>query len=133
MVFIYALMSGQLVLYVGQTINKHIRERVHRNGKDTSSSKYIPEYTDWIMVVLEECDKSSARIKEQYYYDTLKPLYNRCRPGQTQREVRHNWYIANKEKAKEQSRRYREANREKHAEAQRRYIAKKKAESISPV
>ena len=87
MVTIYALMSGQLVLYVGKTKKLTKREREHRCKKGNSCSKYIPDYTDWTMKVLEETTDALGTSREQYFYDTLKPLYNHCRPGQTRKET----------------------------------------------
>ena len=83
MVYIYALMSGQLVLYVGKTKRLKGRERQHRKGK-SQCSRYIPDYMDWTMNVLEETTDALGIEREQYFYDTLKPLYNHQRPGQTQ-------------------------------------------------
>lgn len=86
MIKIYALMSGQLVLYVGKTTQiLKVRERNHRLGNGTSS-KNIPYYIDWTMKLLEEVPDDQGVTKEQYYYDILKPLYNRCRPGQSVKE-----------------------------------------------
>ena len=86
MVYIYALMSGQLVLYVGQTKRLKRREWEHRNKKGCSCSKYIPDYMEWTMKILEETTDTLGIQREQYFYDTLKPLYNRQRPGQTKKE-----------------------------------------------
>jgi hypothetical protein len=41
---------------------------------------------DWTMKVLEETTEALGTEREQYFYDTLKPLYNQCRPGQTRKE-----------------------------------------------
>ena len=65
------------------------------------STKHIPDYIDWTIKLLEEVSEDQETIKEQYYYDLLKPLYNAYRPGQTMKE-----YDAkrNKEKRNEMSR-----------------------------
>ena len=87
MTHIYALVSGQLVLYVGKTVRTlKEREQKHRNNGNNTNSKYIPKYIDWTMKLLETVSEDQAVMKEQYYYDTLKPLYNRCRPGQSRIE-----------------------------------------------
>jgi len=78
-------MSGQLVLYVGKTKDWKKRERQHRNGH-SQCSKYIQEHPDWTMKVLEETTDALGPQREQYFYDTLDPLYNQCRPGQTRKE-----------------------------------------------
>jgi len=78
-------MAGQLVLYVGKTKDKKRRECEHRN-KRSHCSQQIPDYTDWILKVLEETTDALGTEREQYYYDTLNPLYNHNRPGQTKKE-----------------------------------------------
>jgi len=85
MVYIYALMSEDMVLYVGKTKDLKGRERVHRNGK-SQCSKYVQEHGDWTMKVLEETTDALGASREQYFYDTLDPLYNYQRPGQTRKE-----------------------------------------------
>jgi hypothetical protein len=37
--------------------------------------------------LLEAVAPENAPLKEQYYFDTLKPLYNSQRPGQTMSEL----------------------------------------------
>jgi predicted GIY-YIG superfamily endonuclease len=87
MTHIYALVSGQLILYVGSTNRLKKREHWHRHSKyNYTTSRYIPDYIDWTMKLLETVPDEQRTIKEQLYYDTLKPLYNRYRPGQTQSE-----------------------------------------------
>lgn len=111
MKYIYALVSGQLILYVGQTVNLKDRERHHRADYNDCASRYIPDYIDWTMKVLEVVENKEAKIKECHYYDILKPLYNEVRP------------ILDKER-KEKTRkicnvRYRVENREKLAQYDR--------------
>ena len=78
MVKIYALVSGQLILYVGKTIQPlNDRKIKHKYKKtNTSGSKHIPDYIDWTITLLEEVPDEQGAIKEQYYIDTLKPFYN---------------------------------------------------------
>jgi predicted GIY-YIG superfamily endonuclease len=81
---IYALKSGQLVLYVGKTGNVKIRKSAHKTHKSKScGSSDIPKDLEWTLEILEECSDASATCREQYYYDVLNPLFNRCRPGYT--------------------------------------------------
>jgi hypothetical protein len=84
---IYALMSGQLVLYVGKTVQT-LKDRAlrHNSISNATTSKYIPDWIDWEIKLLEEVPDDQATAKEQHYYDTLKPLYNKQRPGQTKSE-----------------------------------------------
>jgi hypothetical protein len=87
MVTIYALMSDDLVLYVGQTNRLKRREWDHRNG-GSQCSKYVQEHSDWVLKVLEETTDALGPQREQYFYDTLDPLYNQCRPGQTDKDYK---------------------------------------------
>jgi|688.fasta_scaffold1308303_2 hypothetical protein len=91
---IYALMWGELVLYVGKTKRKlNERASMHRSTCNTTRSKYIPDYINWEIKLLEECSDEQSVIREQYYYDKLMPLYNSHRPGQTLNEAKKAWYI----------------------------------------
>ena len=82
MKYIYALVSGELILYVGQTTRLKTREKMHRSIRyNNCGSKYIPDYIDWKLIKLEEVADDIVNIRERYYYDTLKPLYNRNRPN----------------------------------------------------
>lgn len=85
MIYIYALVSDELVLYVGKTKRLKEREQAHRNGY-SRCSQYIQEHPDWIMKVLEETTEALGTEREQHFYDTLDPLYNKNRPGQTRKE-----------------------------------------------
>jgi hypothetical protein len=115
---IYALVSGQLVLYVGQTRNTlRKREREHRSKGNTSCSKYIPDDIDWEIKLLEECEDVIATTREQHYYDTLKPFYNRCRPGQTHTESQRKYLQT--EAGKESQKKYRQT--EACKESKRKY------------
>jgi len=125
MTHIYALVSGQLILYVGKTGNMKKREYTHRCKSNDCHSKYIPEYIDWTIRLLETVPDDQAITKEQYYYDTLKPLYNNKRPGQPCKESRQ---IYKKTLAgKEAKKRYEQSNAYK--EMKKRYYLKKKSEA----
>lgn len=106
---IYALVSGQLILYVGKTGDMKRRLKEHRSKSNTSCSKNIPEYIDWTIRFLETVTPEESIEKEKYYYDTLKPLYNRQRPGQSKdeydhttirKEIRRNYYLKKKSEAR---------------------------------
>jgi len=86
MVFIYALVCEGLVLYVGRTVNMADRERGHRCVGNDTGSRHIPYWIEWEMKLLEEAPDDQGVFREQHYYDTLKPLYNINRPGQTDKE-----------------------------------------------
>jgi len=102
MVYIYALMSGQLVLYVGKTKRLKRREWQHRK-RYSQCSKYIPDYMEWTMKVLEETTEALGTTREQYFYDTLDPLYNHKRPGQTKEEYQKTEVFKEYQRAYEQS------------------------------
>jgi hypothetical protein len=92
---IYALMDGITCLYVGKTKNSLLRRASgHRHKKSKCYTKYIPDDIKWTIELIEECDNSIGRLREQYWYDTLEPLYNDRRPGQTGAE----WYQKNKDR-----------------------------------
>ena len=110
MVRVYALVEGQLVLYVGKTgMDLKRREMYHRAKCNTSHSRYIPEHCEWEMVEIGEYPDEEGVLWEQFWYDTLDPLYNSQRPGQTSAE-----YVQTEKVKKSQ------------AEASRRYRLKKK-------
>ena len=112
--FIYGLYSGQLVLYIGKTMQSlKARESNHRTIANRASSRHIPPYIDWEIRLIEECQDAQGTLREQYWFDTLKPLYNRCRPGQTDQEYQQT------EAGKESVRRYQQT--EAFKESQRRY------------
>ena len=80
--YIYALVSGELILYVGQTTHLTLREEMHRSIRyNNCGSREIPDYIDWEMIKLEKVSDDIVNIRERYYYDTLKPLYNKNKPN----------------------------------------------------
>jgi len=129
MTLIYALKAGELVLYVGRTTRPlSERARGHRSVGNDATSKYIPDWIDWEMVLLEECADDMGIVREQYYYDSLKPWYNRCRPGQTDREFRQ----TEEQKLRIATYEQTEARKIKKRAADKRYRARKKAQALSP-
>ena len=99
---IYALMWGELILYVGKTV-RSLKQRAasHRTSSNMACSKYIPDYMDWEIVLVDEVSDEEGTKWEQYYYDELMPLYNLYRPGQTKLEYnRSKGYAAGKAWAK---------------------------------
>lgn len=92
--YIYGLFDGDLCLYVGQTKNLKQRKGSHKRRKDIIGTSEIPIYIDWDMRVLECCAKGEHMFRETYYYDTLKPIYNKKRPGKTKEE----WLVAEQKK-----------------------------------
>jgi hypothetical protein len=70
------------------------REWQHRHVSGNSSgSRNIPSECEWVMKLLEECNADNRYMKEQYWFDTLKPLYNERRPGRTAKE----WWAVNRD------------------------------------
>ena len=95
---IYALVWGNLILYVGQTnASLKDRETCHRAPTSTAYSKYIPDYMDWEIVLVDNVPNDEATYWERYYYDELMPLYNINVPGRTTLEWhRDTGYASNK-------------------------------------
>jgi hypothetical protein len=131
---IYALIWGELVLYVGQTnASLKVRASKHRTPSNQTCSRYIPKYMDWDIVLLDEVPDEDGAKWEQYYYDELMPLYNVRRPGQTKLEYdRATGYASQKayykeyrrsDKRKEYVRTYYQANRERIKQYQRNWYA----------
>ena len=125
-------MCDQLVLYVGQTI-KTLNQRAwrHRSKSNDTASRHIPEYTDWEIKLLEECNDDVGTAREQYYYDILKPFYNVKRPGQTRSESQKGYMQT--EKGKEAIKRYKQTEKGKEANrlSAKRYYAKQRALKLS--
>lgn len=135
-------MWGALVLYVGKTIRPLNKRAIEHRclKKNGTSSRYIPDYMEWEIKLLEECPDDQGTTREQFWYDTLMPLYNYQRPGQDweaehpeyYRAYKRDWRIRNIEKCREYNRvnrrEYREAKREQiNAQRRERYAAKKAA------
>jgi len=128
MYYIYALKCEELVLYVGQTIYMRKRFRVHKSRKGTCSSSDIPDDMDFYMDLLEVVDTiEEATEREQFYYDTLKPFYNKNRPGQTQEESKKEYETNNKKKRLQHMKKYYQEKRKKIL-AQRKIYGKKEEE-----
>ena len=125
---IYAICSGQLILYVGQTRRPlKERERLHRSKFNNSSSRHIP-YDDWNMQLLEVCPNSTreyATSRERYYYDLLKPFYNEQMPGRSQAE----YYQTPERKAMKAAYYQTPERKAAHAAWNKAYWAKKKLEA----
>lgn len=118
--YIYKLEYEGLILYVGKTKNMKNRYYQHCDKKNEScGSRDIPEDMHWTMILLEECEDILATSREQHFFDTLKPLYNKNRPGQTQKEYNR----AHLEVHREASRKYDAAHREQRRETYRRHHA----------
>jgi hypothetical protein len=131
---IYALMWGELVLYVGKTERSlKVRATAHRSQANNTCSRYIPDYMDWEIVLVDQVPDEEGTKWEQYYYDELMPLYNYCRPGQTHGESskaygKKTGYAAQMayqktDKHKAYLRAYYQANKEAYAKRQRKYRA----------
>ena len=116
MVLIYALMSGEEVLYVGRTIQTlEKRASEHRSAGNQAGSRNIPPDVEWEIKLLEECAENAA-ARERHYIETLKPLYNTIIPGT----------------ATETQKAYQKAYRQTEAgkEVRRKYFLKKECERL---
>ena len=136
MVRIYALMEGDLVLYVGKTtMSLKQRAASHRCPNNTASSRHIPKDSEWEIVLVDEVPDEEETEWERYYYETLDPLYNAYMPGRTQEEwqktnnfqCQKNWRIQNREKCNRYSNTWQKQNREKNREKYNEYMRKYRA------
>jgi hypothetical protein len=114
MVLIYALVSGEEVLYVGQTIQT-LQERAsgHKKVSNTCGSKNIPPDIQWEIKLLEECAENAA-ARERHYIETLTPPYNERIPGRTKSEYAQMYKHTEICMAYEQSETRKEAKRAYH-------------------
>ena len=107
------------------------REKEHRNKRDTTYTRFIPEGTKWEMICLEEVAEEHAFDAEGFYYQFLEPKYNKKVPGRTKAE-----YIQSeeyKEYQREYSREYEqtEARKKSKREFNRLYrLRQKKLHSL---
>ena len=115
---IYGLYTEQMCWYVGSTVQTlNQRENEHRNVKYSKcSSIYIPNEYEWEIRLIEECSILNKRMREQCYYDLLKPLYNTRRPIQLTKEQRRDKLMRNKEQIKKQKQEYYQKNKKESQE-----------------
>ena len=73
--------------------------------------------------LLEECSEEQQTAREQYWYDTRMPLYNKQRPGNDDKERRKAYRLTPARQAYEAE--YRKSDARQAVQA--RYMAKKKA------
>ena len=74
---IYAIMSDQLVLYVGKTtMTLRKRSFQHRAPNNKAGTRHIPKDQPWTMVELEICNSETVHEREGFWINKLKPLYN---------------------------------------------------------
>ena len=127
MAAIYALVSGELVWYVGSTTN--LAKRKHNHKKKYArgiGSDLIPSEFEWELKVLEKCSMEDRYMREQYHYDTLMPLLNQQRPGQTANERARALYHSDPDKSRANNKRKYYANLERNREKARLYQKKKR-------
>ena len=83
------------------------------------------------MVTLEQCSVEEGTAREQFWYDTLKPLYNSNRPGQTKTESKAEWCKVNRDAKLAYDRLRYAKNRAAILESKRLYYLKKVAQKKS--
>lgn len=76
--------------YIGSSVDVSNRYSTHlgRDARDYQNKhpfyseiiKYGKE--NFVLELLEECDRELLIEREQYYYDKLKPVYNKVRPAE---------------------------------------------------
>ena len=105
MKYIYKIYDATTCYYVGQTKDMEDRLDQHKKRKGYGAG-LIPEGIEWKMDIIEEVEDNLAFERENYWFDKLKPKYNKCRPRQSAKEYRNN----NKEKIKEKLNKWLEKN-----------------------
>jgi len=112
-----------LNIYIGSTTNFKNRKYQHKNNcikeKKLEYNYRVYQFiranggwNEWVMIAIEEypCDsKKKLETRERYHIDFLRPTLNKIIPTRTDKEYRED----NKEKIKEQGKKYRDANKEK--------------------
>ena len=76
-------------LYIGSSVDIASRFSLHM-GRDARKYPEHPFYKEineygrdsFEVIILEECQRDKLIEKEQYYYDLLKPQYNKVRPAE---------------------------------------------------
>ena len=105
-------------IYIGSTHDEKLREQKHKSNCNNENYEYYNlkvyefirangGYDNWKFEVLEHypCEnRTQLRIREQYYYDLLKPLLNTYRPYISEEEM--------KEENKERCAKYYEEHKE---------------------
>jgi len=118
-------------------MNLNARSCGHRKKSNTANSKYIPDYMDWEIVLIQEVPDDESTMWEQLYYDELMPLYNVQRPGQDKAEYNiltkdikcqssKEYYRAHNEQMRERNRSYYQNNKEHLYQLQKQRRAAKK-------
>jgi hypothetical protein len=127
-------------IYVGHTKNFSNRKKYHKHGcMDTPHRKLystINENGGWEnceMILIEHIVgmKTDARIKENYWYETLKANLNVYKPFTTHDEKKEQmklYYETHKEDMKEKMKEYRENNHEAILEKKKEYYYNHKEE-----
>lgn len=73
--------------YVGSALDVHSRWSKHKSNlvrqvpdKNKKLLNHFNKYgwDDFVLSVLERCDREELLVREQYYIDTLKPWFNIC-------------------------------------------------------
>lgn len=70
--------------YIGSSVNVQSRKRQHFSSlklnkyRNTYMQNYYNKYgkNNFLFLVIEECDKESLIVREQFYLDSLKPVFN---------------------------------------------------------
>ena len=118
-------------IYIGSTTNFRGRKRQHKNiccDEKNISYNYIvyqfirdnDGWDNWLMIPVEiyPCEsKKELEARERYWIEHFKSTLNRIIPTRTYKE----WYEDNKEKIKENSKKYSQKNKEKIVEYQKEY------------
>ena len=109
---VYLLYDNDYKIYIGKTKNLLNRLHTHRSPSNTSSSRFLNEGFNHI-VLYQNDDIVNVNNAERRTYDICKKLYgakliNKSRPLNTARD----YYIQNKQSILDRSKTYREVNKQ---------------------
>jgi hypothetical protein len=121
-------------IYVGSTINLRVRKYRHKcdctneNSKNYNCNVYQfirakGGFSNWSIIQLERFEfntRHELHARERHYVELLKASLNTVIPSRTL----HEYYVDNKEKILEQSKKYKEEHKEKYKEYDIKYREK---------
>lgn len=125
MASIYSLQTEGLIWYIGSTTDAYKRQYNHHSISNKTSSRFIPKEYEYKLIVLEICPLETRHEREQYFIDTLHPLYNEKRTIKDPLYLQ-NYRKENKEKISDYNKQYVKNNTDKVCETQKKWYERNK-------